>query len=204
MDNVKLILIGVVALLAGAGGGYWYGMMKVDEVNQQLTAMTQQRTQAQQNADRLAKANQDAVKKWSTELGKLVVASVPAAPADAQATPIAPDPAKTVDSARALLAARDGIRVSIDSARAAMDSDFDALATELGNPKMSPVKVGQILQALQQSWPDKQKNLDAATRTLLVELGILPPEKPAAAMAPAAMPAAPAMPATPMASDKKQ
>ncbi len=201
MDNVKSILVAVVALLVGAAGGYWYGMMKVDEVNQQLAAMTQQKTQAQQTADRLSKANQDAVKKWSTELGKLVVASVPAAPAGAQATPAAADPAKTVDNARALLAARDGIRVSLDGARAAMDSDFDALATELGNPKMDPMKVQNLLQALQQGWPDKQKNLDAETRTLLVDLGILPPEKPAAAMAPAA---APAMPATPMASDKKQ
>jgi len=196
MDSMKSILFVVVGLLVGAAGGYWYGMLKVDEVNQQLTAMTQQKNQAQQNADRVTMANQVAIKKWSTELGKLVMVSVPA---DVQATPPAsPDPAKMVDSARALLAARDGIRVSLDSARAAMDSDFDALATELGNPKMAPAKVEQILQVLQQTWPDKQKNLDAATRALLVELGILPPEKPVATMAPAAAPAtAPAASAAP-------
>src|SRR5277367_2681159 len=101
MDNVKSILIVVVALLVGAAGGYWYGMMKVDEVNQQLATMTQQKNQAQQNADRLSKANQDAIKKWGNELGKLVTAAVPAAvPADAQTAPAAPamlaDPAKTV------------------------------------------------------------------------------------------------------------
>jgi hypothetical protein len=200
MDSMKSILFVVVGLLVGAAGGYWYGMLKVDEVNQQLTAMTQQKTQAQQNADRLTMANQVAIKKWSTELGKLVMVSVPA---DVQATPpAAPDPAKMVDSARALLAARDGIRVSLDSARAAMDSDFDALATELGNPKMAPAKVEQILQVLQQTWPDKQKNLDAATRALLVELGILPPEKSVATMAPTAAPAA--APAASAAPDVKE
>jgi hypothetical protein len=200
MDSMKSILFVVVGLLVGAAGGYWYGMLKVDEVNQQLTAMTQQKTLAQQNADRLTMANQVAIKKWSTELGKLVMVSVPA---DVQATsPAVPDPAKMVDSARALLAARDGIRVSLDSARAAMDSDFDALATELGNPKMAPAKVEQILQVLQQTWPDKQKNLDAATRALLVELGILPPEKPVATMAPTAAPAA--APAASAAPDAKE
>jgi len=205
---MKLILAVIVALAVGAGGGYWFEMMKVDEVNQQLTVMTQQKNQAQQNADRLMKADQDAVKKWGNELGKLIVAATaapeaPPAATDAPAAPVVPDTAKIVDGARAILAARDGFRASLDNARAAMDSDLDALASELGNPKMDPMKVQNLLQTLRQGWPDKQKALESATHALLADLGILPPEKPAAAMTPAAAPAAmtttpaPAAPAAP-------
>ena len=42
-DKVKLILVGVVSLLVGAAGGGGFGMMQVDEVTQQLNAMTQQK-----------------------------------------------------------------------------------------------------------------------------------------------------------------
>ena len=122
----KSIVVAVIALVVGAGGGYGFEMMKADELSQKLSAVTQERDQAQQNAARLTKADHDAVKKWGDELG---------------------------------------------------------------NPKMDPVKVQAMLQSLQQNWPAKQKDIESATHALLADLGILPPEKPAAA------PAAPAAPA---------
>ena len=45
-DKMKLILVGVVSLLVGAAGGGGFGMMQVDEVTQQLNAMTQQKDEA--------------------------------------------------------------------------------------------------------------------------------------------------------------
>ena len=200
----KSIVAAVIALVVGAGGGYGFEMMKADELSQKLSAVMQERDQAQQNVARLTKADHDAVRKWGDELGKRVAAAIPAsaAPAAADAPAVPPDTAKMVDGARAILAARDGFRAVLDNARAAMDSDLDALAAELGNPKMDPVKVQAMLQSLQQNWPDKQKALESATHALLADLGILPPEKPAA-MAPAApMPAA-AAPAAPAAPAKK-
>ena len=210
-DKVKLIVVGVVALLIGAAGGVGYGMMQVDEVNQKLAVTTQEKDQAVQTANRLRKLSDDAVKKFGADLGKLVMAAGAAAPQAPAAAPAAPaagqpeatppaadDSAKTLDSARAILAMRDGFRASLDGVRAAMDSEMDAMATELGAAAPDAAKIKGLLDALKQGWPDKEKNIQAATQRLLVDLGLAqapPAPKPAAAPAPAPAAAAPAAPA---------
>ena len=206
-DKVKMIVVGVVALLVGAAGGIGYGMMQVDEVNQKLAAATQEKDQAAANAARMKKMNDDAAGKYGKELGKLVMAASAQAPAAAPAAPAAGQPAaapapaaddsaKTLDSARALLAMRDGFRASLDGVRGAMDSEMDAMATELGAATPNAAKIKELLDTLKQNWPDKEKNLQAATQKLLADLGLAPaPAKPAAAPAPAA--AAPAAPTAP-------
>jgi hypothetical protein len=179
--NVKTIVIALVALVVGAVGGAGYGMMQADELTQKLVAMTQEKDQAVQATDHLRKMNDEAVRTYGTNLGKMV-AGVPAGD----------DPAKLTDSARAILAARDGFRGSLDGARAAMNSEFDELAAELGNSAPNPEKIKQLLDGLKQNWPAKEKGLDDASRKLLVDLGVL---KGSPAPAPAAAPAA-APPAT--------
>jgi hypothetical protein len=70
-----------------------------------------------------------------------------------------------------------------------MNSEFDALAAELGNAAPDSEKVKQILESLKQKWPQKEKDMEAATRGLLVDLGILqaaPASKPTATPQPAA------------------
>ena len=62
-DKIKMIVIGVVALIVGAAGGGGYGMMQVDEVTQKLMAATQEKDQAVQNALRLRKLSDDSGKK---------------------------------------------------------------------------------------------------------------------------------------------
>lgn len=203
-DKVKTILIAVLALIVGAAAGGGYGMMQVDDVTQKLIAAMKEKDQAVQNSDRLRKLSDEATKKYGKDLGKMVQAAG-ALPAD--------DPAKLIDSVRALLAVRDGFRSAQDGARASMNSEFDALAAELGGATPSADKVKQLLDALKQSWPDKEKNMEEATRRLLVDLGLLqapPAPKAAAASAPAdapapaaAAPAAPAAPATTPAPAKK-
>ena len=201
-DTVKTILIAVVALIVGAAGGGGYGMMQVDEVTQKLMAAMQDRDQAAQNADRLRKMNDEAAKKYGKELGRLVTSAggAPAAPAAAAPAagqpapapaPAADDPVKLIDSARAILAARDGFRASVDGVRASMNLEFDALAAELGTATPDAAKVKQMLAGLKQNWPNKEKDMEAATRKLLVDLGVLQAPaapKPAAAPAPAAAP----------------
>ena len=216
---MRLVVVGLVALIVGVVLGGGYGMMQVDEVTQKLTAATSERDQAVQSADRLRKLNDDAPKKYGRELGKLVMAvgapapsakpaaAAPApgqpAPAPAPAAPAADDPAKLVDSARAILAARDGYRSSLDGVRASMDSEFDAIAAELGNATPDAGKVKQLLDALKQNWPNKEKDMEAATRKVLVELGLIsaPPAPKPAAAAPAPAAAAPA--AAPAPAEKK-
>ena len=187
-DKMKLILVGVVSLLVGAAAGGGFGMMQVDEVTQQLTAMTQQKDEALKGLDRAKKMPEDSAKKFGKDLAALVTATGAAAD----------DPAKTIDASRALLAARDQIRASLDGVRAAMDGDMDALATELGaaNPNADKIKVA--LESLKQNWPAKEQALEVASRKLLVDLGLLqapPAAKPEAAPAPAPAAAAPASPA---------
>ena len=185
-DKMKLILVGVVSLLVGAAAGGGFGMMQVDEVTQQLTAMTQQKDEALKGLDRAKKMPEESAKKFGKDLAALVTATGAATD----------DPAKTIDASRALLTARDQIRASLDGVRAAMDGDMDALATELGaaNPNADKIKVA--LESLKQNWPAKEQALEAASRKLLIDLGLLqaaPAAKPEAAPAPAA--AAPAAPA---------
>src|SRR5262249_46305549 len=149
--------VGVVSLIIGAAGGISYGMMKVDEVTAQLNAETQAKNQALQNAQRLSRLGEEALKKYSTDLGKVVMgtpapaAAAPAAPAAAPdatgATPAAPtdDSAKLIDNARAILATRDSYRGTLDQVRGSLDSDFDALATELGNTPPNTDNLKQLL-----------------------------------------------------------
>jgi len=206
----KLIIVGLVALIIGAVGGAGWGMLQVDEANQKLAVTTQEKEQAVQAADRLRKTNDEASKKYGKDLGKLVMAAgaavapaaapaaTPAAPAAGQPAatpPVTDDGAKTLDSARAILAVRDGFRASLDGVRASMDSEMDAMAAELGAAAPNAAKVKELLDSLKQSWPDKEKNIQTATQRLLADLGLAQPPaapKPAAAPAPAAPAAAPA------------
>ena len=196
-DKARLIVVGVVALLVGAAGGIGYGMMQVDEVNQKLAAATQEKEQAVQNANRLKKMNDDAAGKYGRDLGKLVMAAGASAPAAAPAAPAAGQPpveatgaptaddTRTLDSARAILALRDGFRASLDGVRVSMDSEMDAMATELGAATANAAKIKELLDTLKQNWPEKEKNIQAATQRLLVDLGLAAAPKPVAASAPA-------------------
>lgn len=226
-DKVKIILLGVTALIIGVIGGGGYGMLQVNEMKLTLMSVTQEKDRALQSAERLLKMNEAAAVKYSKVLGRLIMAAaapplaVPssAAPAQSQTAPDLPattpsrsqsapdlpagsasapaaaalDPAKLIDEMRAILAVRDGLRASLDGVRASMNSEFDALAAELGNAAPDAGKVKQILEALKQNWPRKEKDMEVATRRLLVDFGLLlaprllPPAAPAAAApAPAA------------------
>lgn len=201
-DKARMTVIGVVSLIIGAAGGWWYGMVQVDEVTLKLMGALQEKDQVMQSSDRLRKANNEAATKFGKELGKLVSAagapavatppaqSAPAAPAAATATD---DPAKLIDGVRGMLAARDRIRAALDGVRAALNSEFDALAAELGNATPDAEKLKQTLESLKQNWPQKEKGMETATRGLLVDLGILQapaaPAPAAAAPQPAAAPA---------------
>ena len=197
-DNARMIVIGVVSLIIGAAGGWWYGMMQVDDVTLKLMAAIQEKEQALQSAERLRKTNHEAATKYGRDLGKLVTAggAPAAAAAQAQSVPAASaaasvpdDRAKFVDSVRVMLAVRDRIRAALDEVRAAMNSEFDALAAELGNAAPDAEKLKQTLESLKQNWPQKEKDMEKATRGLLVDLGILaaaPAPRSAAAPQPAA------------------
>ncbi len=183
-DKVKMILAGVVSLLVGAAAGGGFGMMQVDEVTQQLNAANQQKDEALKGLDLAKKMPDESAKKFGKELAALATA----------ASNATDEPAKTIDATRALLTARDQIRASLDGVRASMDGDMDALAAELGaaNPNADKIKVA--LESLKQNWPAKEQAIEAASRKLLVDLGLLQaPPAPKAEAAPAA--AAPAVPA---------
>ena len=182
-DKVKMILAGVVSLLVGAAAGGGFGMLQVDEVTQQLNAANQQKDEALKGLDRAKKMPDESAKKFGKDLAALATA----------ASAATDEPAKTIDATRALLTARDQIRASLDGVRASMDGDMDALAAELGaaNPNADKIKVA--LESLKQNWPAKEQAIEAASRKLLVDLGLLqalPAPKAEAAPAPAA--AAPA------------
>ena len=180
-DRVKMILVGVVSLLVGAAGGVGFGMMQVDEVTQKLTAVTQEKDDALANLDRTRKMPDESAKKFGKDLTALVNAAGAAAE----------DPAKTIDATRALLGARDQIRASLDGVRASMDGDMDALAAELGTVSPNIDKIKVALESLKQSWPAKEAAIEAASRKLLVDIGLLQaPPAPKAEAAPAAVPAA--------------
>ena len=206
-DSARMIVIGVVSLIIGAAGGWWYGMMQVDAVTLKRMTAVQEKEQAMQSADRLRKTNDEAAAKYGRDLGKLVTtvgapaavaAQAQPAPAASAAAPAVDDPAKLIDSVRALLAARDHIHAMLDGVRTAMNSEFDALTVELGNAAPDAEKLKQTLDSLKQNWPQREKNIETATRGLLIDLGILqavPAPRPAAAPQPAAAPAAVPAPA---------
>lgn len=202
-EKVKMLLVGFVSLVIGAAGGGGYGMMQADEVTQNLMAVTHEKDQAAQDANRLRKLNDDATKKYGKDLGKLVIAAGAAAPAAGAPVaglpainPAPDDGAKAIDSARAILALRDGFRSSLDGVRATMDSEMDALAAELGNAIPDAGKVKGLLDSLKMNWPDRERDLEAATRKLLIDLGL--------AQAPAAPKPAVAAPAAPVPADIKK
>jgi hypothetical protein len=214
-NKIKMIAVGAVSLIVGAAVGAGYGMMQVDEVTQKLNAATQEKEQSLQETMRVRKLSDDATKKYGKDLGKLVLAAgapataaAPAAPVTGQpaVTPAVPDDgAKMIDGARALLALRDGFRASLDGVRASMNSEMDALAAELGTPAPNAAKVKELLDSMKQNWPEKDKNMQAATQKLLADLGLVQAPKPAAAPAPApaSAPAPVAAPAPAPADGKK-
>jgi hypothetical protein len=99
---------------------------------------------------------------------------------------------------------RDGFRASLDGVRASMDSEMDAMATELGAAAPNAVKVKELLDSLKQAWPEKEKNIQAATQRLLADLGLAQPAAPKAAAAPAPAAAIPAPAAAPATTDTKK
>ncbi len=184
-DKVKLILVGVVALLVGAAVGGGFGMMQVDDVTQKMNVLMQEKDEALKSLERARKMPDESAKKFGKDLGALVTAAGAATD----------DPAKTIDATRGLLAARDQIRASLDGVRSSMDGDMDALATELGAAAPNADKIKVALELLKQNWTAKEQAIEAASRKLLVDIGILqapPAPKPAAAAAPAPTVAAPA------------
>ena len=218
-QSAKMGVVGLVSLVVGAAGGAGYGMMQTDEVTQRLNVTTQEKDQAMQEAARLRKLPDDAAKKYGRELGKLVVAAsqsttatapAPAVPVPASglppgATPAMDDGAKVMDGARALLVVRDGFRASLDAVRGAMDSEMDALATELGNPTPNTDKIKELLDGLKLNWPGKEKDLEAATRKLLADLGLAAgPAAPKPAAVPMATPPAAAPAPAPAPADTKK
>ena len=209
--NLKMVIALIVGLVAGGAGGGFFGLSQVEEVQQQLATVTQERDAAAARAAGLQRQFAEAPTRWGKELGRLVdtaaaatAAPAPAAgdkPADPAAAAPAVDPARVIDSARAILAARDSYRASIDGMRGSLNGEMDAMAQELGNPTPDADRLKQLLQALKQNWGTKEKGIEDATRRLMADLGMAPPApKPAApgapqAAAPAAAPAAPAAPA---------
>jgi hypothetical protein len=203
--NLKMVIALIVGLVAGGAGGGFFGLSQVEEVQQQLATVTQERDAAAARAAGLQRQFAEAPTRWSKELGRLVdtaaaatAAPAPAAgdkPADPAAAAAVPavDPAKVMDSARAILAARDSYRASLDGMRASLDGEMDAMAQELGNPTPDADKLKQLLQSLKQNWGAKEKAIEDATRRMMADLGMVPPApKPAA---PATAPGAPAAPA---------
>ena len=209
-SSSRTIVIAVLALIVGAAAGAGFGMMQTDEVTQKLMLALQERDQAQQTAARLRSANEAATRKYAQELGRLVTAAgaivvpppapVPApadaapgvAPVPAPPAPLSPEAVKLIDQVRALLAARDGFRSPLDGLVASMNSELDALASELGNSPPDVEKVKQSVEALKQNWPAREKAMTDATRRLLADLGVVPAAAPAQPAAPAAPQTAPA------------
>jgi hypothetical protein len=190
-NTVKMLVVGIVSLVVGAAGGGGYGMMQIDDVTQKLNAAMLEKDQAVQNANRMRKQSEDAASKYGKDLGKLVMAAgaPPAVPAAGQPAAATDDGAKLIDSARAILAMRDGFRASLDGVRASMNSEMDALAAELGAPAPNAGKVKELLDGLKQNWPEKEMNMQASTQKLLADLGLAQTPaapKPAAAPTPAA------------------
>ena len=116
------------------------------------------------------------------------------------AAPVVDEGAKVMDAARALLVVRDGFRSSLDAARGAMDSEMDAIATELGSATPNTARIKELLDALKLNWPGKEKDLEAATRKLLADLGLAT----TAAPKPAATPPADAPAPAPLPGDMKK
>jgi len=210
--NLKMVIALIVGLVAGGAGGGFFGLSQVEEVQQQLATVTQERDAAAARAAGLQRQFAEAPTRWGKELGRLVdtaaaatAAPAPAAgdkPADPAAAAPAVDPARVIDSARAILAARDSYRASIDGMRGSLNGEMDAMAQELGNPTPDADRLRQLLQALKQNWGGKEKAIEDATRRMMADLGMAPPApKPAAPGAPQA--AAPAAPAAPAPAEKK-
>ena len=209
--SARVVLIALLALIVGLVLGGGWGMMQTEEANQQLAVVTQEKEQAVQSASRQRRMSDEAVRKFGTELGKLVSAvdlAAPAVPqpgAEAQPPAAAPaDTSKLVDSARAILATRDGLRASLDGVRAAMNGELDLLAVELGNAAPSGEKIRELLKALKQNWPNKEQQLDEASRKLLTDLGVIAAPKPEAAPPAAAARAAAPAPGAPAAAPEKK
>ncbi|MGH8618777.1 MAG: hypothetical protein ACREUW_13885, partial [Burkholderiales bacterium] len=187
-ERVKMIVAGVVGLVVGGGAGGFWGMMQVDEKQQQLVGVMSEKDAAQAAVAKLKRDVEDAPRRWGKDLGRLVMAAVPDAAAPAAAAPAAPaagqpapapaaapaadDPARTLDAARAVLAQRDTFRSSLEGVRAQLGGDMDALAIELGNATPDMDKIRALLGNLKANWTGTEKELENVTRRLFADMGL--------------------------------
>ena len=83
-------------------------------------------------------------------------------------------PSHLIPAAKALVSARDGFRLSLESVSQRLNSEIDQLARELSTPRPDLAKVTEIVDVLKRRWPAKKEEIDVAVRKIITELGLIP------------------------------
>lgn len=170
-DATITALAAIIAALIGAGVTLYVEHEKIE-------AVKQDRDKALRQVETYQAKYENAPKAFIEQLGTLI----DTAPKfqNVQGTDIKmltqdPEYRRSISvRARAIVAARNDLRSSLDDIGNRLDSQIDELQAELSKPNPDPEKLISTLEVLQQKWPSKQAEIELAVRKLQTELGFVP------------------------------
>jgi len=172
-EPIKIAIIGLIGavmgvIITGVIGWKQYELQREQFKLQsaQLEKAEKERNLARAEVERYRRAYEDAPGKFTRELGKLISRA-------AEEGQRKEGPLNLEVNARALVSARDGLRSTLDTLGARLNSDIDKLAEESSKPQPDPAKLRELIEVLNRKWPLKKEEIGQAVKNVTTQLGLV-------------------------------
>ncbi len=172
-EPIKIAIIGLIgavmgAIITGVIGWKQYELQheQFELQRAHLEKAENERNLARAEVGRYRRAYEDAPGKFTRKLGELISRS-------AEEGQRKEGPPNLEVNARAIVSARDGLRSTLDTLGARLNSDIDELAKESSKPQPDPAKLRELIEVLDRKWPLKKEEIGQAVKNVTTQLGLV-------------------------------